>query len=117
LPIRASYAWNRLTGRAARGPGHLARKPRILTVVLDRRQEATLKVKVPAPGLETGSHPKVARRHGQPAPIVAAAPSPRRTISAQGANRATERQRPAPGNHPQPRAEYSGQRDRRGDQA
>jgi hypothetical protein len=56
----------------------------MLTVVLDRRQEATLKVKVPAPGLETGSHPKEARRHGQPAPIVAAPPAPRCPISPHG---------------------------------
>jgi hypothetical protein len=93
----------------------------MLTVVLDRRQEATLKVKVPAPGLETGSHPKETRRHGQPAPIVAAPPGPRRPVSPAGphpaGNRATERQRPAPGNHPQPRTKFSGQRDRPGDQA
>jgi len=32
-------------------------------------------------------------------------------------NRATERQRPAPHNNPHPAPEFSGQRDRRGDQA
>ena len=49
-----------------------------------RRQEATLRSRVPAPGLETGSHPKEARRHGQPAPIVAVPPAPRRPISPHG---------------------------------
>jgi len=45
-----------------------------------------------------------------PPPDQPSRPSP-------AANRATERQRPALGNNPQPRAEFSGQRDRRGDQA
>jgi len=86
-------------------------------------------------GFSTGSHPtnspasRAARahppsparpaRHGQPsrsgtgAPDGGGARRPRRSRGASphpAASRATERQRPAPDNHPQPRAKFSGQR-------
>ncbi len=51
----------------------------MLTVVL-KATRGDPQVKVPAPSLETGSHPKKGRRHGQPAPIVAARPACRRLI-------------------------------------
>jgi len=58
----------------------------MLTVVL-KATRGDPQVKVPAPGLETGSHPKKGRRHGQPAPIVAAPTDLRRPISPHGTAR------------------------------
>jgi hypothetical protein len=89
----------------------------MLTVVLDRRQEATLKVKAPAPSLETGSHPKTAGVTGSPRLSLQASAPPGRHISthsreprhAAAATRTTA--------NPQPRTQFSGQRDRRGDKA
>jgi hypothetical protein len=46
-------------------------------------------VKTPAPGLETGSHPSLSRRHGQPAPTLARHAPGRQT-------QATVRQQPRP---------------------
>src|SRR5580704_4404029 len=114
-----------VTRRAARGP----RSSGSEAANTDRRARKATRgdpqVKVPAPGLLTGSYPKDARRHGQPAPIVAAPPAPHRPNSPGGtaraeqpgrpsraAHRATERQRPAPAGNPQPPAQFSGQRDR-----
>src|SRR5215470_1883644 len=58
----------------------------MLTVVL-KATRGDPQVKVPAPGLETGSHPKKGRRHGQPAPIVTAPANLRRPISPLGTAR------------------------------
>ena len=92
----------------------------MLTVVL-KATGGDPQVKVPAPSLETGSHPKRGRRHGQPAPIVAAPTALRRLISPHGTTRpetrTTERERPRQATTGRPRTKFSGQRDRRGDQA
>ena len=59
------------------GPGRRALRPGILTGVLEATGRDP-QVKTPAPGLETGSHPKKRRRHGQLAPTLPRhAPAPR----------------------------------------
>ena len=55
----------------------LARRPRILTVVLEGDMRR-LSGQVPAPGFLAGSYPKLSRCHRQPAPIVSASPPQRR---------------------------------------
>ena len=94
-----------VTRRAARGPAaKLARKPRILTVVL-KATEGDPQGQVPAPGLITGSHPTE-----RPASRAARA-HPAATPASPAATPATERRRPQPAAHPQPRAKFSRQRD------
>jgi hypothetical protein len=56
--------------RAARGSRSAGAWPGILTGVLEATGRDP-QVKTPAPGLETGSHPSLSRRHGQPAPTLA----------------------------------------------
>src|SRR5947207_261888 len=59
---------------AARGSRSAGTRPGILTGVLEATMR-DLQVQTPAPGFLAGSHPKVVRRHGQPAHTV---PPPRR---------------------------------------
>ena len=71
------------------------------------QQKATLRVRTPAPGCFTGSCPKVARRHGQPAPssrrpqaVAGTATSAGTTPARYGAAvwpRIFSRMRPSPG--------------------
>ena len=110
-----------LTRRAARGP----RSSGSEAANTDRRARKATRgdpqVKVPAPGLFTGSYPKDARRHGQPAPILPAPPAPRGPVSQHARTR--PRTAPQSGSDPRQPATRSpaptsqGQRDRRGDQA
>src|SRR5215510_8949613 len=69
----------------------------MLTVVL-KATRGDPQVKVPAPGLETGSHPIKRRRHGQPAPIVAAPHATRGLIRPHG--RARRQAAPRSGSDP-----------------
>ena len=108
-------------------PGQLARRPRMLTVVLtgDKRRPSG---QGPGARLTNGlasqrsSASRAARayRRSPARPASASQPSRRaqQPVNQHPAgNRATERQRPTPDNHLQPRAKFSGQRDRHGDQA
>ena len=77
---------------AARGSRSAGTRPGILTGVLEATMR-DLQVKTPAPGFLTGSHPKVVRRHGQPAHTV-----PPRGRPAQSP--AARRQQPQPAQDP-----------------
>ena len=84
--------------------------------MLGRQQEATLRSEFPRQAKFPGFHPTCARRHRQPAPMLPAPGSLRRSDQPRPPP-ATERQRPQPPANPQPRTKFSRQRDRPGEKA
>jgi len=116
LPTRGLLSLTREQGLAARGPRSSGSRPRMVTVVLkgDKRRPSG---QGPGTRVRNGlaSH-KSPGLTGSPLPssqpASPARPDRPRTPQTRQQVRATKRQRPAPGSHPQPRTKFSGQRDR-----
>jgi hypothetical protein len=96
-PPGASYHQNRETRRGCPGtPGHQARKPRMVTVVLTWQQEATLRVRIPVQGLGRARIPRNLGLTGSPLPAhpSSRSPAPKAKATAPDPGRARTRSRP-----------------------